>query len=78
MIFLIPENMILPLARKMKDDLSRKNTWKYDIFFRCFEKIIFSKRPHWNMSFLVLSAKMVFFFPGYIFFERKKEDDISQ
>ena len=32
MILLFPENMILPLGRKMKDDLSQKNTWKYDIF----------------------------------------------
>ena len=34
-IFLFPENMISPLRRKMKDDLSPKNTCKYEIFFRC-------------------------------------------
>ena len=34
MIFLFPENMILHLRRKMKDDLSQKNTRKYDIFFK--------------------------------------------
>ena len=44
MIFLFPENMILPLRRKMKDDLSQKNTRKYDIFFKCSEKMVFSKR----------------------------------
>ena len=26
MIFLFPENLTLPLRRKMKDDLSQKNT----------------------------------------------------
>ena len=41
MIFLFPENMILPLGEKMKDGLSQKNTWKYDIFFRCSEKMVF-------------------------------------
>ena len=39
-----PENMILPLRQKMKDDLSQKNTRKYDIFFKCSEKMVFSKR----------------------------------
>ena len=38
-----PENMILPFRRKMKDDLSQKNTRKYDIFFKCSEKMVFSK-----------------------------------
>ena len=32
MIFLFLENMILFFRRKMKDDLSQKNTRKYDIF----------------------------------------------
>ena len=44
MIFLFPENMILHLRRKMKDDLSQKNTRKYDIFFKLSEKMVFSKR----------------------------------
>ena len=44
MIFLFPENMILHLRRKMKDDLSQKNTWKYDLFFKGSEKMVFSKR----------------------------------
>ena len=35
----------------MKDDLSQKNTWKYDIFFKCSEKMVFSKKSHWNMIF---------------------------
>ena len=45
-----------------------KNTWKYNIFFRCSEKMVFSKRPSSNMIFLVLSGKMVFFFPKTWFF----------
>ena len=63
MILLFPENMILPPGRKMKDDLSQKNTWYffYDIFFQMSEKMVFSKRLHWNMIFLVLSGKVVFF-----------------
>ena len=35
-IFLFPENMILPLVRKMKDDLFQENTRKY-ISFKCSE-----------------------------------------
>ena len=60
-ILLFPENMILPLGRKMKDDLSQKSTWEYDIFFECSEKMVFSKRLPRNMIFPVFSGKMVFF-----------------
>ena len=42
--FLFPENMMLYLRRKMKDDLSQKNTRKYDIFFKLSEKMVFPKR----------------------------------
>ena len=46
----------------MKDDLSQKNTYFFMIFFfRCSEQLVFSKRSHWNMIFLVLSGKVVFF-----------------
>ena len=38
-----------------------RNTRKYDIFFKCSEKMVFWKKSHWNMIFLVLSGKMVFF-----------------
>ena len=47
MIFLFPENIILFFRRKMKDDLSQKNTRKYDIFFKCSGKMIFPKQSHW-------------------------------
>ena len=80
-IFLFPENIILFFRRKMKDDLSRKNTWKYDIFFKCSEKIVFQKKSHWNMIFLVvLSGKMIFLFPQnmMLFFKWKMKDDLSR
>ena len=49
MIFLFPENMMLPLRGKMKDDVSQKKTKKkppqnYDIFFKRSKKMVFSKR----------------------------------
>ena len=80
MIFLFPENMILPGTQKLKDDFSRKNTWKYDNFFKCSEKMVFWKRLLRNMIFLVLTGKMVFFptrtwnfFSGW-----KMKNDLSQ
>ena len=47
-IFLFPENMILPPGRKMKDDLSKKMHDNMIFFFRCSEKMVFSERSHWN------------------------------
>ena len=44
MIFFVPENLILFFRWKMKDDLSQKNTWKYDIFFKCPKKMVFPKK----------------------------------
>ena len=72
MIFLFPENMIWFLRQKMKDDLSKKSTWKYDIFFKYSEKMVFPKKSHWNMTFLVLPGKIVFFYLKiwYFFFGR--------
>ena len=43
MIFLFPENMIIFFRQKTKDDLSQKNTWKFDVFFKCTEKMVFQK-----------------------------------
>ena len=28
----------------MKNDLSQKNTWKYNIFFKCAGKMVFPKK----------------------------------
>ena len=79
-IFLFPENVTLFFRRKMKDDLSQKNTWKYDIFFKCSEKMIFPKQSHWNMIFLVASSRKIIFFPEnmILFFRWKMKDDLSQ
>ena len=62
-MFLFPENMILHLSRKMKDDLSQKNTRKYDIFFKLSEKMVFSKRvaPGHDLSCII--SKDGIFFP---------------
>ena len=58
----------LTLQRKMKDDLSKKNTQKYDIFFKCSENMVFSIR-----TFLALSGKMEFLFPKtWYFFPGRK------
>ena len=82
MIFLFPENMILFFRHKRKDDLSQKNTWKHDIFSRRSGKMIFLGYSHQNTIFHVISGKMVFIFPGKIFFwgggEKMKEDDLYQ
>ena len=42
--------------------------------------IIFPKKLHWNMIFLVSSGKMIFLFPEnmILFFRRKMKDDLSQ
>ena len=45
----------------MKDDLSPKNTRKYGSFCKYSEKMGFPKKLYWNMVFLVLSEKNIFF-----------------
>ena len=61
-IFLFSKNTILFFRRKMKDDLSQKNMWKYDIFFKCFVKLVFPKTLQ-NMI---------------LFFRQNMKDDLSQ
>ena len=58
-------------------DTSRKTIFS---FSKCPEKMVFPKKLHWNMIFLVLSGKMVFLFPENIIlsFRQKMEDDHSQ
>ena len=53
------------------DDLSQKNTWKYDIFFKRSETMVFSKRvaPGHDLSCIIwkdgiFSPKTRYFFPG--------------
>ena len=79
MIFIFRENIILLFRRKMKDE------WKYDIFFKCCEKMIFPKKSHWMIFDLiifldVLSGKKIFLFPEnmILFFRRTMKDDLSQ
>ena len=67
-VFIFPENMILFFRRKMKDDLSQKNTWKYYIFFKCSKKTVFPKKSLLNMILLILSGNMVFFPENVILF----------
>ena len=55
-MFLFPENMIWHLRRTMKDDISqKKNTRKYDIFFKLSEKKVFAKRaaPWHDLSCII-------------------------
>ena len=68
MIFLFPKNMMLYLRQKMKDDLSQKNTWKYDIFFEPSEKMVFPRRapPTHDLSCIIWRDGI--FFPENIFF----------
>ena len=49
------------LKKKNKKKTTTTTTWKHDIFFKCSEKMVFSKRPNWNRIFLVLSGKVAFF-----------------
>ena len=66
--FLFPKIWPYSLDRKWKIIFFKKNTWKYDIFFKCSEKMVIPKMPHWNMIFFVLSAKMGFFLPKNMIF----------
>ena len=49
-------------------------------FSKCFEKMVFPKKSHWNMIFLVLSGKMILLFPEnmILFFRHKRKDDLPQ
>ena len=68
-MFLFPKNMILHPRRKMKDDLSQKNTRKYDIFFKLSEKMVFSKgaTPRDDLS-CIIWKNGIFFPENTIFF----------
>ena len=61
-IFLFPENMILHLRRKMKDDLSQKIHGNLIFSSNFLKRWSFLKGLRWDMIFLVLSGKMVFFY----------------
>ena len=79
-MFLFPENMILHLRRKMKDDLSQKNTWKYDFFFKLSEKMVFSKRGRAGTWSPLYYLERWYFFPKtwYFVLGQEARDDLSQ
>ena len=66
--YLFPKNMILFFRQKMKDDLSQKNTWKYDIFFKCPKKMVFPKIITLEYDLSCIIWKDVFFPENMIFF----------
>ena len=68
MIFLFPEHLILHLRRKMKDDLSQKNTRKYNIFFKLSENMVFSKRAASAHNLFCIIWKDGIFFPENMIF----------
>ena len=61
MIFIFPENMILPLGRKMKDDLSQKMHGNMTFSSNVLKRWSFQKGLGWDIIFLALSGKMVLF-----------------
>ena len=61
--------------RKMKDDLSQRNTRKYGIFFKCSEKMVFSKRTEPGHDLSCTSWKGGFFFSLY---GKRERDDFSR
>ena len=60
-ILLFTENMVLFLRRKIKDNISEKNTW--NVSTNVLERWFFKKILSWNTIFLVLSTKMIFLIP---------------
>ena len=78
MIFLFPENMILPLRRQMKDDPSQKIHGNMTFSSNVLERWYFQKGLCWDIIFLVLSGKMVFFYRKYFFLGRKVRGDLFQ
>ena len=57
----------------MKDDISQKNTWKCDTFFKCSEKMVFPKK-----IVLEHDISCVIWKDGIFFFGRNMKDDLSQ
>ena len=66
--FFFPKTWTYSIDGKRKMIFLEKNSWKCDIFYKCSEKMVFSKMLHWDMIFLVLSGKIVYFFRENIFF----------
>ena len=62
-IFLFPENMILFFRRKIKDDLSQKNTWNYDIVWYALKRRSFQKARTRIWSFFNYQERWYFYIP---------------
>ena len=64
----------------MKDDLSQKNIWKYDIFFKCSEKIVFPKKIalEYDLSSTIKKGGISFSRKYDIFSRPKVKDDLPQ
>ena len=80
MIFLFPENIILFFKPKMKDDLSQKNTWKCNSFFRCSEKMTFLF-PENMILFFRWKMKMIFlkkYMEIWYFLQMPQKDCLSK
>ena len=58
----------------------KKNTWKYDIFFKCSEKMVFPKKIalEYDFSYIIWKDGIFFRKMWYFFFGRKMKDGFSQ
>ena len=79
-IFLFPENMILPPDGKWKMIFLKKIHRNMIFSSNVLKRWSFQKGPRWDMIFLELSGKMVFFFKKtwYFFLRWKVRGDLSQ
>ena len=69
MIFLFPENMILLLGKKMKDDLSQKKIHKNMIFYsNVLKRWSFQRDRAGTWSFLCYLERRYFFHENVMFF----------
>ena len=61
----------------MKDDLSQKNTWKYDTFYKCPEKMVFPKKIMLEYDLFCIIWKDDIFFPESMIFFLWTENERS-
>ena len=66
-IFLFPENKILHLDEKWTMIFLKKNTWKYDIFVKCSENMVYSIKLHRNMISCIIWEGGIFFPKAWFF-----------
>ena len=80
MIFLFPDNLILLFRWKMKDDLSQRNTGKYDLFCKCSGKMVFPKKTslEYDLSRIIRKDYISFSRKYDLIFRRKIKDNLSK